>query len=202
MTLRLLSMLLLLELPCFGQMPRVVMETELGVIELALEAGKAPGTTAHFLRYVDAAAYQDGHFWRTVRLDNQPGATVMIQVIQGGVGSEDKGLPPILLERTRDTGLRHLDGTLSMARSAPDSATDQFFICIGDQPDLDFGGKRNPDGQGFAAFGRVVKGMDIVRSIQSRPAKDQLLEPPVKILGVRRFELPVSGHSRKTAPAK
>jgi peptidyl-prolyl cis-trans isomerase A (cyclophilin A) len=91
------------------------------------------------------------------------------------------------LERTRDTGLKHLDGTLSMARNGPDTAQESFSICVGDQPELDFGGKRNPDGQGFAAFGRVVKGMDIVRKIHESPANGQQLTPSVRIQGAFRI---------------
>ena len=89
----------------------------------------------------------------------------------------------------RATGLRHLDGTLSMARDGPDTATGDFFICIGDQPELDFGGRRHPDGQGFAAFGRVVRGMDVVRAIQAAPADAQHLTPPVRILSARILPL-------------
>jgi peptidyl-prolyl cis-trans isomerase A (cyclophilin A) len=92
------------------------------------------------------------------------------------------------LERTSVTGLRHLDGTLSMARDGPDTATSDFFICIGDQPSLDFGGKRNPDGQGFAAFGHVVGGMDVVRRIQAAPADGQSLTPPVRIRSITVVE--------------
>ena len=80
----------------------------------------------------------------------------------------------------------HKDGTISMARDGPDSAMSDFFICVGDQPELDFGGKRNPDGQGFAAFGRVVKGMDVVKKIQASKADGQTLTPPVKIIKVTR----------------
>lgn len=94
---------------------------------------------------------------------------------------------PIALERTRDTGLKHGDGTISMARDGPDTATSDFFICLGAQPELDFGGQRNPDGQGFAAFGRVTRGLDIVRAIQQAPADGQVLTPPVKILRARRL---------------
>jgi peptidyl-prolyl cis-trans isomerase A (cyclophilin A) len=82
--------------------------------------------------------------------------------------------------------LKHKDGTISMARDGPDTATSDFFICLGDQPELDFGGKRNPDGQGFAAFGRVVNGMDVVRKIQAAPAEGQALKPPVKVLKATR----------------
>jgi peptidyl-prolyl cis-trans isomerase A (cyclophilin A) len=168
--------------------PRVLLRTEQGDIELELEAGRAPVTTANFLRYVDRRDYDRGQFHRTVRPDNQPGRTVLIEVVQAGVnpGQAARPFAPIALERTRLTGLRHLDGTLSMARDGPDSATSDFFICIGDQPDLDFGGKRNPDGQGFAAFGRVVRGMDVVRRIQASPADGQHLTPPIRIVSARR----------------
>jgi peptidyl-prolyl cis-trans isomerase A (cyclophilin A) len=109
-------------------------------------------------------------------------------VIQGGPTAQraKQGFPPVPLERTSQTGLSHKDGVISMARDAPDTAASDFFICIGDQPSLDFGGMRNPDGQGFAAFGHVVKGMDVVRKIQAAPAEGQRLTPPVTILKARR----------------
>jgi peptidyl-prolyl cis-trans isomerase A (cyclophilin A) len=108
---------------------------------------------------------------------------VKIQVIQAAANpaKSNEFAAPIRLERTRDTGLKHLDGTISMARLGPDTAQNNIFICVGDQPELDFGGKRNPDGQGFAAFGKVTKGMDVVRRIQSSPANGQNLTPAVRI---------------------
>jgi peptidyl-prolyl cis-trans isomerase A (cyclophilin A) len=166
----------------------VVIRTDLGDIEIELEAAKAPATVANFLRYVDAKFYDGGRFHRTVKPDNQPDNKVKIEVIQAGVNPEraKDEFPPIKLERTRDTGLMHRNGSISMARDGPDTATADFFLCIGDQPELDFGGKRNPDGQGFAAFGRVVKGMDVVKKIQAAPADGQALTPPVKIVKVFR----------------
>ena len=137
---------------------------------------------------MDGKFYDGGRFHRTVTPDNQPDNKVKIEVIQAGI-NPDKAkdeFAPIKLERTRDTGLTHKDGTISMARDGPDTATSDFFICVGDQPELDFGGKRNPDGQGFAAFGRVVKGMDVVKKIQQSPADGQTLKPPVKIVTARR----------------
>jgi len=168
--------------------PTVVIETSMGDITVELEPEKAPVTTKNFTRYVDAGHYKNGRVHRTVTMDNQPDKKVKIEVIQGGVGDSfaKKDFPAIKLERTNKTGLKHLDGTISMARDGADTATSDFFICIGDQPALDFGGKRNPDGQGFAAFGRVVKGMDVVRKIQGQPAKEQTLTPPIKILNIRR----------------
>lgn len=163
---------------------RVVLTTELGDIVLELDAQHAPATTANFLRYVKGGFYTNGVFHRTVTPNNQPQNKVKIEVVQAGANPEreKESFPPIALERTNKTGLKHLDGTLSMARDQPDTATSDFFICIGDQPELDFGGKRNPDGQGFAAFGKVIKGMDVVRKIQAAPAEGQKLNPPVFIL--------------------
>ncbi len=169
--------------PEVPEKPRVSIETALGVIEVELDAKAAPHTVTNFLRYVQAGLYNDGQFHRTVTSANQPTNGVKIQVIQasGNPAKTNEFFPPIQIERTRDTGLKHLDNTLSMARAEPDSAQDQFFICVGDQPELDFGGKRNPDGQGFAAFGKVVKGMDVVRKIHAAPADGQSLQPPVRI---------------------
>ena len=168
-------------------LPRVLIKTELGDIEVEVDTIHAPITAENFLRYVDLGFYRFGRFHRTVRADNQPTDKVKIEVIQAGLDSlRVKDFPPIKLERTKLTGLRHKDGTVSMARDGPDTATSDFFICIGDQPSLDFGGKRNPDGQGFAAFGRVMLGMDVVRKIQSAPAQGQKLLPPVAIVSIAR----------------
>jgi peptidyl-prolyl cis-trans isomerase A (cyclophilin A) len=164
------------------QLPRVLIQTELGDIEVEVDTIHAPVTSANFLRYVDLGFYRFGRFHRTVRADNQPDDKVKITVVQAGLDHyRVKDFPPIPLERTKDTGLKHKDGTISMARDGPNTGTSDFFICIGDQPALDFGGKRNPDGQGFAAFGRVVLGMDVVRKIGQSPAEGQRLEPVVGI---------------------
>jgi peptidyl-prolyl cis-trans isomerase A (cyclophilin A) len=168
----------------------VVLETELGEIEVALNATKAPITTTNFLRYVDAGLYEGGTFYRTVGMDNQPNDSVKIEVIQGGVDRSRRreGFDPIPMEGTGTTGLRHLDGTISMARGGPDSARGEFFICVGPQPSLDEGGNRNLDGFGFAAFGQVVRGMDVVRRIHVRADNRQTLVEPVGITGARRVE--------------
>jgi len=166
--------------------PHVVLHTQLGDIELELDAVHAPATVANFLRYVNGGFYAGGAFSRTVTMQNQPSNDIKIEVIQANINPARKAeaFPNIPLERTSVTGLHHLDGTISMGRSAsPDSAASEIFICIGDQPSLDFGGRRNPDGQGFAAFGQVVRGMDVVRKIQVSPAEKQKLTPPVGISG-------------------
>ena len=168
-------------------LPRVLIQTDLGDIEVEIDSIHAPLTSANFLRYVDLGFYRVGRFHRTVRADNQPGNKVKIAVVQAGLDSLRVGdFPPIGLERTKATGLKHRDGTISMARDGPDTATSDFFICVGDQPELDFGGKRNPDGQGFAAFGRVMLGMDIVAKIHQAPAEGQSLDPPVRIVNIVR----------------
>jgi peptidyl-prolyl cis-trans isomerase A (cyclophilin A) len=169
-------------------LPHVVIQTTLGSIEVEIDTARAPVTGLNFLRYVDQGSYHGGQFHRTVRPDNQPDDKVKIEVVQGGPDSlHSKPLSPIGLERTTDTGLSHKDGTISMARDGPDTATSDFFICIGDQRELDFGGKRNPDGQGFAAFGRVVRGMDVVRLIQTARAQGQQLTPPIVIQDIIRI---------------
>jgi peptidyl-prolyl cis-trans isomerase A (cyclophilin A) len=169
--------------------PRVELTTPLGAIVVELEPERAPETAANFLRYVDEERLRGASFYRVVRDDNQPDAPVRIDVVQGGLGFEESGLrlPPIAHETTATSGLRHLDGTLSMARAEPGSASSEIFVCVGDQPELDFGGRRNPDGQGFAAFGRVVEGMEVVRAIHRRPAEGQFLREPVPITAVRRL---------------
>ncbi len=168
----------------------VLIDTDAGHIEIALDSTAAPITVANFLRYVDAGLYDSGTFYRTVRPDNQPNDDVKIEVIQGGMNRSrrDEGFPPIPLEGTAETGIRHLDGTISMARSGPDTGRAEFFICVGDQPELDAGGARNADGFGFAAFGRVIHGMEVVREIQRREADDnQRLVDPVLIREMRRI---------------
>lgn len=169
-------------------MVAVRIETSRGVITAELDSARAPITVTNFLRYVDAHAYDGGVFHRTVRADNQPKDSVRIEVIQGGMSRArtDVRFPAIELERTSVTGLKHLDGTLSMARAGPNTATSDFFICIGEQPALDFAGHRNVDGQGFAAFGRVTSGMEIVRAIQQSAANAQSLTPAISIVRVQR----------------
>ena len=167
---------------------RVRIETALGAFEVELDAGRAPITVANFLTYVDGGFYDGGRVHRSARLETQANRAVKIEVIQAGINParEREERPPIPLERTSTTGILHKDGVVSMARSGPDSATSDFFICIGDQPSLDFGGARNSDGQGFAAFGRVVSGMDVVRAIHKAPAEAETLTPPIAIVRAAR----------------
>jgi peptidyl-prolyl cis-trans isomerase A (cyclophilin A) len=170
-------------------LPRVLIQTDLGDIEIEVDTKRAPISAGLFLKQVDAGMYNGGQFHRTVKMDNQPNNDVKIEVIQGSIAAaREKELgDPIPLERTTVTGLKHTDGCVSTPRGTPDSARSGFFICINDQPSLDFGGRRNPDGQGFAAFGRVVSGMEVVRTIQQAPNKEaQLLTPPIAIRSIKR----------------
>ncbi len=171
-------------------LPRVKITTELGAFVVVVDTVRALVTGKNFLRYVDGGFYDGGVFHRTVTPDNQPNDSIRIAVVQANIDRERRGetLGSIPLERTSLTGLRHLDGTISMARSGPDTAVASFFICVGDQPELDFGGRRNPDGQGFAAFGQVTEGMDVVRQINVSVAEGQSLTPPIGIIRVERLE--------------
>jgi peptidyl-prolyl cis-trans isomerase A (cyclophilin A) len=173
---------------CFSgfsqKLPGVVIKTSLGNITCEIDTAHAPVTANNFLNHVKLNTYRDAVFYRVVRMDNQPVSKVKIEVIQGGLYSDEKidRQPTIPHETTKATGLKHLDGTISMARNQPGTASTEFFICVGDQPELDFGGNRNGDGQGFAAFGKVIKGMDVVRKIQLQKDTSQYLVEPVKIL--------------------
>jgi len=164
----------------------IQIETAYGIIEAQLNDEAAPITVANFLAYVAAGAYQGGSVWRTVTTtpDNQPHNDIKIDVIQATCHANFAKFAPIVMEDTAQSGLSHEDGTISMARFAPDSAQADFFICIGAQPSLNRGGLRNPDGMGFAAFGRVTTGMGIVRRIQQQPQHEQRLTPSININGI------------------
>ena len=179
---------------------RVRIETSAGDIVVDVDDA-APLTAANFLAHVDQGLYDGARFYRVTRPANDP----MIEVVQGGLWDParegDPGYaftaprPPIAHETTAASGLSHVDGAISMARGEPGTAASEFFITIGPHPELDFGGARNPDGQGFAAFGRVVAGMEVVRAIQtgstaaslSSPVMaGQILDAPVVIARMRR----------------
>ena len=174
--------------------PLVVFQTEKGSITIEVDAVRAPLSAANFLKYVDGGFYDGGTINRAVRPDNTVRHDVEIQVIQFQIdrARRQEQFAPIALERTSATGLKHVNGAVSMARAGPDTATGSFSIVIGDQPEMDFGGKRNPDGQGFAVFGRVVKGMDVVKAIQASPTGQrgaygsETLDPPIGILRAYR----------------
>ena len=167
-------------------LPKVKCSTTLGEIIMEIDTIHAPVTATNFLNHVQKGNYKNAVFYRVVRMDNQPQNKIKIEVIQGGLQDDAKieKIKTIVHETTKQTGIKHLNGTISMARNEPGTASTEFFICIGDQPELDFGGKRNPDGQGFAAFGKVIEGMDVVRKIQQQKDTDQMLIKPVKIVNM------------------
>ena len=188
--------MLLLALPAAAEDVRVIMTTSEGNIEIELYRDRAPVTAGNFLKLVDNGDLDGGSFYRVVTDDNDRGSP-KIEVIQGGLGDAGEGFATIAHENTGQTGIRHTDGVISMARGALGTASTEFFICIGDQPGLDHGQPRNADMQGFAAFGKVVNGMDVVRRINGLPAdgpsesdytKGQILTEPVSIVSVRRAE--------------
>lgn len=168
---------------------RVRLDTEAGPITLALDHKRAPVTTANFVRYVDQRRFDGTYFYRAARTKGAAGRGF----VQGGIRhSARKAFPPIAHEPTGKTGLKHVDGTLSMARAAPVGAMGDFFIIVGGaMPAMDAHG----DSPGFAAFGRVEEGMDVVRKILAAPTiadagrgpmRGQMLEEPVRIVGARR----------------
>jgi peptidyl-prolyl cis-trans isomerase A (cyclophilin A) len=180
--------------PALGQgaKPRVAVLTDKGAIVLELEATRAPITTANFLRYVDAHRFDGATFYRASRDKSDP----TVGLIEGGLQNDPARLfPPIAHESTTQTGLKHVDGTISMARYAPGSATADFFICIGPAPYLDADPSAAGDNAGFAAFGHVAEGMEVVKAILALPTngvarnpvmKGQILSPPAPIISMRR----------------
>jgi len=175
----LLSLILLFS--CGEKTVECTIVTEMGEINVEWYPERAPVTVENFLAYVESGSYTGSSFFRVCTPENEAEREIKIEVIQGGDVPENQLRPAIPLETTEKTGLKHLDGTLSMARLEVNTAQSNFFVCIGDQPDLDFGGLRHPDGQGFAAFGQVLSGMDIVRAIQKQKEVNQYLVDSVTI---------------------
>ena len=172
---------------------RVAVKTAKGVITLQLEAAKAPITVKNFLRYVDAKLYDKSSFYRASHVSNAPDHGL----IEGGLrGDPKKVFKPIAHESTAKTGLTHKDGTVSMARRDPGTATADFFIVVGDQPGFDADPTGAGDKDGFAAFGRVIDGMDVVHAIFEQKVsstagvgamRGEMLSPPVTIVSIRRI---------------
>ncbi len=171
--------------------PHIEIQTQYGEIEIELYEKQAPKTVAAFLAYVDSGLYNNSNFYRVLNNENQPSNAAKTELIQGGIWKTNNktattkaGIPH---ETTQQTGITHLDGTLSMARLEPGTATTEFFICVGKQPGLDYGGENIADKQGYAAFGRVINGMDIVRKIYRQNDEDQNFDPPVAIYNIVRL---------------
>ena len=171
--------------------PTVKIETNFGDIIIELYPGKAPATVKAFLSYVDSGYYKNSSFYRVLKKENQPSSAFKSELIQGGIWQTDykkqQALPGIPHETTKQTGLLHKNGVISLARTTPGTANTEFFICVGDQPDYDYGGDTNPDLQGFAAFGKVIKGMEFVRQIHDQPENGDSFTPPIKIKNIVRL---------------
>ena len=169
---------------------KVLISTSMGEIEVEIYPGLAPVTANNFLTLVEAGTYTNATFYRVVRMDNQLHNLVKIEVIQGGLFEDEviDKYTPIEHETSAETGIMHTNGVISMARNEPGTASTEFFICIGDQPSLDFGGDRNSDGQGFAAFGKVTKGMEVVKAVQALSDNDQYLVDQVTIREISRMQ--------------
>ncbi len=171
--------------------PHILIQTVAGDIEVELYTGKAPKTAAAFLSYIDSGFYKHSTFYRVLTDDNQPSDAPKANLIQGGIWKTNykkaTSLPGIPHEATNQTNVLHKNGIISLARMEPGTATTEFFICIGEQPGFDYGGKNNADGQGYAAFGKVVKGMNIVMRIYERHSYEQALSPQVTIIDMKRL---------------
>ena len=171
--------------------PQVEITTRFGDFTIELYEQQAPATVAAFLSYIDSGYYDDASFYRVLVDEDQPSYAPKSNIIQGGIWKTNPSLlakiPGIPHETTAQSRLSHIDGTVSLARLAPGTANSEFFICVGDQPGYDFGGENNPDGQGYAAFGRVVQGMDVVRRMYAAPQRDGQFTPQIFITGFRRL---------------
>lgn len=171
--------------------PHIQIQTKFGDIEIELYPKQAPKTVAAFLSYIDSGYYKDAAFYRVLRADEQPTNAPKSELIQGGIWQTDYKLstkiPGIEHETTQQTKILHKNGTISLARLEPGTANTEFFICVGDQPGFDYGGANNPDGQGYAAFGKVVKGMQVVKSIYDAPESDGELDPLVYINKIKKL---------------
>jgi peptidyl-prolyl cis-trans isomerase A (cyclophilin A) len=173
----------------------VAIETSAGRIVVALDKAHAPVTTANFLHYVDTHRFDGESFYRAMHVPDADGNDGGL--IQAGIRSDARKLyGPIAHESTAQSGLRNLAGTISMARLEPGSAKADFFILVSDMPGFDAGGPGG-DPDGFAAFGQVIEGMDVVKKIWASPVsatkgdgpmKGQMLEPPVKIIKASRLK--------------
>ena len=170
--------------------PQIKIETRLGDIVVELYPEKAPKTVTAFLANIDAHIYDNTSFYRILSRENQATDAYKLELIQGGTwNTKSKSIerPNIPHETTQLTGIKHTDGVISMARLEPGTASTEFFICIGDQSGLDYGSENNPDKQGYAAFGKVIKGMETVLKIYNRPETDQHFDTPIDIYTIKKL---------------
>lgn len=172
--------------------PTIDIQTYYGDIIVELYPEKAPKTVTAFLSYVDSGFYENTSFYRVLKKEDQPSNVAKTQLIQGGLWQtnikKQQTIPGIPLETTEQTGLLHKEGVISLARNEePNSGNTEFFICLDDQPDYDYGGDASPDKKGYVTFGKVIKGMEFVRQIQKQPDFETNLRPPIKIINIIRL---------------
>ena len=172
--------------------PTIDIQNYYGDIIIELYPEKAPKTVAAFLSYVDSGYYRKTSFYRVLKKEDQPTNVAKTQLIQGGLWQtnikKQQTIPGIPLETTEQTGILHTEGVISLARNEePNSGNTEFFICLDDQPDYDYGGDASPDGKGYVNFGKVIKGMRYVRQIQEQPDFESNLSPPIKIINIIRL---------------
>jgi peptidyl-prolyl cis-trans isomerase A (cyclophilin A) len=169
-----------------SQYPQIIISTSMGDIEAELYPDKAPKTVTAFLQYIDAGYYKNAVFYRVVMQEGMS-ASMNTGLIQGGIWDSQKfNLSGIPHEGTQLSKLSHTDGTLSLARNEPGTASSEFFICIGDQTQYDYGNNGVGDKQGYSAFGKVIKGMDVVRMIQQEPVNGDQLIKKIAINNIER----------------
>lgn len=190
-------------------MIRIEIDTNMGRLTAEIYEEKAPKTAAYFLRYVDEGFYNGTKIYRSLREDNQGANTAKIDIVEmgycnsyydrilrrglgeGEAYDETQGFippyPKISVETTEETGLKHEDGTLSLGRDNADQVDTNVFICIGNQPNLDYGGARHPDGYGFSAFGKIIEGMDIIKEIHSLPLEGQRIIKDITVRTIQRL---------------
>jgi len=170
--------------------PHILIQTQFGDIEVELFPDQAPKTVAAFLSYIDSGFYNNTSFYRVLKTEELPSET-NTGIIQGGMWQTDPAkkitIPGIEHETTKQTGLTHGSGTISLARLAPGTGNTEFFICIGDQSPLDAGRRGTEDGQGYAAFGKVFEGMNIVRKIQAQKSHGDKFDNKIDITKVSRL---------------
>lgn len=170
--------------------PHVLLNTDYGEVEVELYPDKAPKTVAAFLLYVDSGYYKNSSFYRLLSNENVP-SEYNSGLVQGGIFKTNSSLltklPGIEHESTNQTGLSHVSGAISLARTIPGTASTEFFICVGDQPQFDSNGSAGMDSLGFATFGKVFKGMDVVRKIQNNHSHGESFDRDVKITSIERL---------------
>jgi peptidyl-prolyl cis-trans isomerase A (cyclophilin A) len=166
--------------------PHVIIKTTYGEIELEVYTKNAPISANAFLKYVAQGLYNNTSFYRVLNDDNQPMGADAAHVIQGGLFATKNttNVPNLPHETTKQTGILHQTGTVSLARLAPGTASTEFFICLGNHPNYDYDSTK-PNGQGYASFAKVVNGIQVVRKINTQPSNGEQLQPPVAIKSIK-----------------